>query len=212
MTGKLATIVIIAALLGPMTSVDAHALVLCKGKSGALALRESCKRKETPVDATAIGTVGAPGAPAPTLRVVDANGRQVGDLTDTAGQVAFLIGNRTVHVGVGTNGFVQQVTFQHASANCGGDRFIGVYDPARLVRFAGVSGTTGYYGADPTQEMSIASFEYTATPTSCASDGGTLLPNGFCCRSQAAQATLVGVAATLDLSGYTPPFRAELTP
>src|SRR6185503_10497747 len=86
--GKRLAAIALAAALGLATAEGAQA-VLCKRKSGALVLRDACRKKETVVDASAIGTTGPPGAAAPALRVVDANGMQVGAFTDTGLSVVF---------------------------------------------------------------------------------------------------------------------------
>ena len=188
--------------LGLTATEAAHALVVCTRKSGALVLREACKKKETAVDASALGTVGPAGPPAPALRVVDANGRQVGDFTDTGSAVIFA---------VGVDGFTQQLSFFHTSADCSGDRYTSLFDPKNLARFAGVQGTTAYYISGPTQELTFASQEYTRSAADCASDGGTVLENGLCCVVTTATVD-AAVPTTLDLSAFVPPFRVELTP
>ena len=48
---------LLSAVLGLTGTEAAYALVVCKRKSGALVLREACKKKETAVDPAAIGTV-----------------------------------------------------------------------------------------------------------------------------------------------------------
>src|SRR5207245_1858369 len=47
-------------------ALPARAVVLCQKKSGALFLRDACKRKETQVDPTTFGATGATGATGPT--------------------------------------------------------------------------------------------------------------------------------------------------
>jgi hypothetical protein len=202
---------LLSAVLGLTATEAAYALVVCKRKSGALVLREACKKKETAVDPAAIGTVGPAGAAAPSLRVVDANGRQVGDFTDTGSAVTFAVGELSVAVGVGRDGFTQQLSFLHKSADCSGDRYISLFDPKDLARFAGVQGTTAYYVSGPAQELTFGSNEYLRSAADCAADGGTVPENGLCCVTTTATLN-AAVPTTLDLSAFVPPFRVELTP
>jgi hypothetical protein len=197
--------------LGLTATEAAHAVVVCKRKSGALVLRDACKKKETAVDASTLGTVGPPGPPAPALRVVDANGRQVGDFTDTGSAVIFAVGELSVSVAVGKDGFTQQLGFFHTTSDCSGDRYISLFDPKNLARFAGVQGTTAYYVSAPVQELTFGSREYLRSAADCAADGGTVLENGFCCVTTTATVN-AAVPTTLDLSAFVPPFRVELTP
>jgi hypothetical protein len=68
-----------------MTAGIAHGAVLCQRKSGAVVVRETCKKKETPLDLAAFGAVGPqgpkgdagePGAPglARIFATIDASG------------------------------------------------------------------------------------------------------------------------------------------
>jgi hypothetical protein len=206
---------LVAALLSvglALTATEAaHALVLCKRKSGALALREACKKKETAVDASAIGTLGPAGAAAPSLRVVDANGRQVGDFTDRGSTVIFAVGEVSLEIAVGSDGFTQQVSFLHTSDDCSGDRYMSLFAPERLARFAGVVGTTAYYAVPPGQELTFAAFEFITSAADCTAGAGTVLPNGLCC-SKSTNVINAALPATFDLGAYVPPFRVEVTP
>jgi hypothetical protein len=200
----------LAGALGLIAPPGADA-VLCKRKSGALLLRDACKKKETAVDASAIGTAGPSGAPAPAIRVLDANGRQVGDFTDTGLSVVFVVGELTIQVGVGSDGFTQSVNFLHTTDDCSGDRYLSIFDSERLTLFAGVLGTTAYYASGAADELTIKSIESVRSAADCATDGGTVLTKGLCCTTTTFGTN--GAAPTaFDLSGYVPPFRVELVP
>lgn len=200
----------LAAALGLIAPQGAYA-VLCKRKSGALLLRDACKKKETAVDASAIGTAGPAGAAAPAIRVVDANGGQVGDFTDTGLSVVFVVGELTLQVGVGSDGFTQSASFLHTSDDCSGDRYLSVFDSQRLTLFAGVLGATAYYASGAAEELTIKSIESVRSAAACASDGGKILTNGLCCTTTTF-GTNGAAPTTFDLSGYVAPFRVELVP
>ena len=202
---------LLSAVLGLTATEAAYALVVCKRRSGALVLREACKKKETAVDAAAIGTVGPAGAAAPSLRVVDASGRQVGDFTDNGLTVIFAVGDLSLEIAVGSDGFTQQVTFLHTSDDCSGDRYMSLFAPERLARFSGVLGTTAYYAVPPAQELTFAAFETVESAAACTAGTGTILSNGLCCLKSTTTVN-AGSPATFDLGGYVPPFRVELTP
>jgi hypothetical protein len=53
----------IAGVAIALVAVPAAAAVLCQKRSGALFVRETCKKRETPVEPTAIGIVGPKGDP-----------------------------------------------------------------------------------------------------------------------------------------------------
>src|SRR2546427_11092881 len=63
MTLRHSLIAMVAGMAVGSTALPARALVVCKKKSGAVFLRDACKKKETVVDPAAFGATG-PQAPA----------------------------------------------------------------------------------------------------------------------------------------------------
>ncbi len=194
-----------------LVALDADAVVLCKKRSGALSIREACKRKETQVDPATTGAVGPRGTAAPAVRVVDANAVPVGDVTDIFGKVAFDVGGAVVVVGTTPSGFRQRARYAHTMPGCAGPRYVVELEPFGLTHEAQVEGAVAYHATAPLQDVGVSSEESDTSASDCTIFGGTILPNGFCCED-AAYTGMGSPPATLDLSRFVPPFHAEAAP
>lgn len=191
---------------------DAFGLGLCRKRSGALVLRETCRRREARLDLLLVGTsgpAGQPGAPgtagstAPGVALRDAVGRRVGVAVQLGeGEViAAVVGGRLVGLAVTTDGFPDRVFFLHDRADCADTPLVSA---EAVLPIASVTGTTAYVAGDPIVLHTVKARE-TITST-CAAQGGTVLSNGRCCTAFPQMAT-AGPATPLDLTElqYTPP-------
>lgn len=105
-------------------TIPAHAAVVCQKKSGAMFVREACKKKETPVDLSQFGAVGPTGpagqdgADATALwAVVDADGtlaRGSGVVSSARLEPMFLMGIGPAAVGDGS----YEVIFDRDVTSC----------------------------------------------------------------------------------------------
>ncbi len=211
-TTAVAALALSALVLGDLG--EAAASVLCKTRGGGVVLRQTCKRKETPLDLTQLGGVcpkGEPGSPGSGTRIVDANGRSVGPIL-SSNSVMLTIGTQPVAVRVDTAGFVEGGEFLHTSADCSGQRYLRVFDV--LLPFGVIVGSTLHYPEFPMQSLQIRSSDSPAEPAACTSGGGTVLPGGRCCGSSSPSTMEVGPAKTFDLGalGLVPPFQAQVIP
>jgi hypothetical protein len=204
-------IVVSLTLSTALVAIDAEAVVLCKKRSGALSIREACKRKETQVDPATAGVVGPRGAAAPTVRVIDTNGATVGDVTNIFGTLGFNVAGGVVVVAATPNGIRQGAIYAHAMPGCAGPRYVVEFEPYGLTHQAQVEGTVAYHATDPLQEVGVFSEESDTPDPICSNRGGTILPNGFCCED-AAYTGIGSLPSMLDLSRFVPPFHAEAAP
>jgi hypothetical protein len=58
-------VVVVAMTMTALCTASADALVLCAKKSGDVALRATCRKKETAVDLSQLGAPGSQGSPGP---------------------------------------------------------------------------------------------------------------------------------------------------
>jgi len=204
---------------------DAVADVLCAKRSGKIVVRESCRRRERPVDAQALGlvgpagTVGPPGAPGPDAspgglpyRVIDSTGQPFGVLLafDTLrartvvtlpdGPVQFVVINGAL------NTLEISPYVLYAEPDCAGPPFIRA--GGGLVPTVQKFGDVGYYSRAPGFELMTAA----SVENEPVSDGDTCSPDiatdrGTCCHNIPFGA-YVSPAQTVALStlGVTPPF------
>jgi hypothetical protein len=190
--------------------------LLCKKRNGALVVRDSCKRKETILDPAAVGggpkgDAGAAGITQPRVRVVDANGTRLPGVLNGSGHFIYDLGSQPLRLPLLAGGLQQRGSFYFAGASCTGASFVSG-GGSEFFETASVVGTTAYYAGDPIQDRTMQSQRYTTSALSCANAGGTYdATAGFCCVNGAATVRS-GPAAALDLSGFMPPFRAELEP
>jgi hypothetical protein len=206
---RLAAIVL---LMAAGVAGDAWGLGLCRKRTGALVVRETCRRHEVHLDLLLVGAPGpagqpgAPGAAGPVgrdLTVRDAVGRRVGvSARISEGElIAAVLGGRLVGLVVTTAGVPERVRFLHERADCA-DAPLAAAD--QVLPLASVVGTTAYVPQEPFVVHAVKATE--ANFTNCVAPGGALLPNGLCCH-QSAMNVLAGPLMPLDLTElqYTPP-------
>lgn len=212
-TTRAATIALAALLVVDVG--HGFAAMLCKNRKGGVALRETCKRKETQIDLVQLGGVCPKGDPGPRgsgSRVVDANGQSVGPLISGA-NVLMVAGGHAVIVQVDTSGFPNDGSLAYATSDCSGTAYVSVNEP--LAPRAVTAGPTLYYPVLPTQPVPLLAAGYSGySPTDCTNAAGVVLPNGLCCVSNDQGTVDVAATMTLDLGslGFVPPFHAEIVP
>src|SRR2546427_3672286 len=193
MSHSLASLLLVAATAFVVST--AGATVLCKTKKGGLVVRDTCKPKELRLDADQIGLKGDKGDPGPAssaappgppgppgaqgppgprgamgppgrgLRVVDANGQEVGLISSLGSYGAVAARQLTIPTPQGTQdewfllsvdagGFRRAVygaTFAYTASNCTGTRYFGGYygsvSPTELAHSVTIDsdGITGFY-------------------------------------------------------------------
>jgi hypothetical protein len=240
MNRSLASLLLIAATA--FVASTAGATVLCKTKKGGLVVRDTCKPKELRLDAAQVGLKGdkadpglavsagppgppgqpgAQGPPGPRgpmgppgrgLRVVDANGQEVGlisFLVSSSGAVAAR--QITIPTPQGTQdewfllsvdagGFTRPVygaTFVYTASNCTGTRYFGGYygsiSPTELAHSVTLDsdGITGLYARGvESQTQQYYSLRPFIGPTpdeatmGCTQQGGMLIGSPVLCTNQ----------------------------
>ena len=174
-----------------------------------------CGKKETQLDLAQLGGVcpkGDPGPPGSGARIVDANGRSVGPLINSA-DVLLDVGNEVVIVHVDTSGFIESGSLVYATSDCSGTAYLRVHES--LAPETVTIGSTLYYPALPTQPVHLLALAFPpVSPTDCTNAGGVVLPSGWCCEMFDQGTVDAGVATTLDLGslGTVAPFHAEVVP
>jgi hypothetical protein len=184
---------------------------LCRGRNGAVVVREACKPRAA-IDLVGTGTAvpgdpGPRGASHPRLRAFDATGKLIGPVT-AAGEIILVDAGRGFTAAAGGDGFVTQGTFYHEAAGCLGPRFL--FDDGSLVLRAVVEGTTAYRPGDSVATRNFQSFASFLPASLCTSPGATYdAASGTCC-SPSTLTFSSGQAVGIDLSGFSPPFRVEV--
>ena len=192
-----------------LMSAPGSAAVLCQKKSGAVVVREACKKKETPLDLA--GVVGGSGA-----IVVDANGKVVGAIADVeAGggpRVARRVGDVLLLLRVNAGGFTEsQAGFFYESTDCTGQILLPATAGSLFAEATVRSGVAYYAAGTPVTFTTRSSLGPTLTPGMCFG-GGTFVPPDLCCTPFPSPIALSAVpATTLDVStlGLAPPFRVQ---
>jgi Tol biopolymer transport system component len=113
-----------------------------------------------------LGTLGPSSGTAKGLRVVDANGSEVGPMISRS-EVVRKFGNLSLALFVGPSGFTEiPPLFYNDQSNCSGSRY--VTDPPDIIRQAFVVDKTAYYGDGNPQLVWVAAYEYVfASGNSC---------------------------------------------
>lgn len=204
------------------TAADA---TLCVKKSGAVVMRDACRKRETPVTPSQLGGLegpsgeaGTPGAPGEKgdkgdpgdFRVVDSTGRFVG-LVDVGHPDSIAI--RFPNLGIGIlyseqdgQGFYQgDVTLYHESAECEGAPLVGI-DRYELLPYVAAFGNFAYFPHLPGSARTIKSKEYPIA--SCPT---FVTGRGLCCEDYATPSEVfVATTTAVPLSSLgTPPFHVE---
>ncbi len=196
---------VVLALGAPPQYADA---ILCRAKNDAVFVRDTCKRKETPVDLVK-GDAGPKGASSLRAHVVDAAGRTIGHLT-AFGEIVMREGDIALRAHATVDGFIQFSGLYFPGASCSGTPLVTglvtLYQPLAVV------GTSGYYAGDPIVRRSLASAMTQTTAPNCVSPGQTYdAATGMCCSTFVTLPMLsAGPAIPFDIGGFTPPFRVEI--
>jgi hypothetical protein len=188
--------------------------VLCRTKQKGVVEREACKRKQVAVDLAAVGAGGREGDTGPRgtsyVRVVavDANGVIIGVVTAES-NVLMQQDTRVISVGVTDQGFVPAGSLYYQSTDCSGQAF--VFGDGALAEAARLIGTpVAYYSGRPLATRNSESQLRYSTPQSCMELAQTYDPVARTCCTTSSTTLVAGPAVTLDLSGFTPPFRLEI--
>jgi hypothetical protein len=105
-----------------------------------------------------------PGSGGNVLRVVDANGTEVGPMISSS-EVVRKLGDVWLILSVGPSGFVESAPlFYNSSADCSGTRYVG--DPSSLIKQAYVIGARIYYAEGNPQPVQVAAWESVSAGTS----------------------------------------------
>jgi hypothetical protein len=204
---------------------DAAALVLCR-KHAAVAARESCRPKETPLSLVGLGEPGEPGTPgaqgpageAP-LHLVDAAGSEVGPLVAVENFLPFVpdpsfpLDAAVVSRPPLTNGALLGVgltgapvgSVRYVSADCTGQPLL---PPGGLIAELQVIGDTVFAPSEASSPTSTGSVETNDASLGCESTTS----RGGCCRAQASSGPFAPANAVTTLSalGIVPPMHAVL--
>jgi hypothetical protein len=145
---------------------------------------------------------------------LDANGALLGPLDIAAGIVTLSDGATPVGAYALPDGFPQGTSFYYASADCSGAKlsFPGLVWVRNMV---GVDGPTLYYAPATASNVTVNSSDYSPEiAANCVGSGQLFVPpNRCCCTSPICFTPIVsnvGPPSTLDVSGYVPPFHAEV--
>ena len=160
-------------------------------------------------------------------RVVDANGRTVGGLTEFFGTryvarkeqgAALLLPVEVDRLGYGC----KVVQFYNERPDCSGERLVHFSGDLIRVALGGPACTANrptraYYGADSAVREIFALDYPESSPSACMAAGGTPTGDGYCCvsvqvQSGGAQESFEMQSApvrSFDIAPYYPPFRAE---
>lgn len=229
MTGRAACAALVGLVMACPSMADAE--VLCRSKRGQLVARETCRKKEQPVDGSAFGTPGpqgpsgAPGSPgepaAFPLRLVDANDVELGRILTFYPSGALVVVEHPsvptpLTFNVSRSGFLlANNSVYYPSNDCSGVPYMLPGNPSTdqtltVAPLADVYGTAAYYPTGPVQQVSYASQEYLPSGGAPCGGGDTPTAHGSCCRAMAG--TRFGVVAAtrilLSTFGFEPPFRA----
>ncbi len=231
MTRLRGALIAIAAVVVVLSSSSADARVLCSKPSGKVFARETCRKKETPLDPAQLvagapqgptglpGALGAPGAVP--IRVTDAIGREVGpiaDITDSAYLAVTPPGEQTpVLVLIEPAGFFDSTRFGdnefvqlfYPSTDCTGGPSMSMGYQHGLYAYTLVIGTSVSYPVGAPRDVTVRSVEHGPTAGTC--PGMTPTDRGTCCEGGLQGATrMLDPARRLAFADipFTPPFTA----
>jgi hypothetical protein len=170
--------------------------------------------------AAVLGVFMLSAGPAAAFRVVDSAGRTVGEnLGPSNNEPGYQVGHRTesgdlVRFLVSRNEIIPDYAglyFFHLNADCSDPRLIEVTEVIRTT--LGQPDDNGrywtqYYAAGAVQTQTILAMETPDDPQHCSTIGGIPFPDSLCCTLTSGVLD-VGVAATLDVGAFTPPFTME---
>ncbi len=200
---KVAAVVVLALVQQAPT---ANGAVVCATKKGSLALRDTCKRKESTVDLFPVVRSAV---------VRDATGALVGPVVDVAlgtSRVLLRVGGELLIATVDASGFPDGAFFSltFESVDCTGQPLI-PEAAASLVGTPMVRGGIMYYPTGvPTNHPFGSTLVMPLVPGMCFV--GTLQPGGLCCEPAPAPLTSPAVPAVqtpVGSLGFTAPFRID---
>jgi hypothetical protein len=193
---------------------------MCVKKSGAVVVRDACKKKETPLGAAQFvgeqGPAGAPGASGEkgdpgAFRVVDSVGKLVG-FADVDYSAAIIVdvpglGLGLVYSDLDGSGIWPEdgIELFHESEDCEGEPLASP-DRYQLVPYVQVWANTGYFPRRPGSTQTIASREYVTNTCSTFITG-----RGLCCENMSSPEEIFVTRTTpvaVSTLG-TPPFHVE---
>ncbi len=172
----------------------------------------------TPVGGTCqVQAFTAPGAASGSLVLKDANGATLGPFDSSTGDLVLDDAGVLIQAFVQPSGFFQGAGFFYTSTDCSGPQVHIVSTSANgfLRQQIGVLGTSLYYFPDSGTSMTINSSDTAPTTAGdCTGPGQVFIPPDRCCCTPSgcwtAFATTVGPVGVMDVSGFTPPFHAEI--
>ena len=208
------------ALLGLFSiALDARAVVVCRSKSGALSVRDACRKKETPVALADLGLPGAQGMSGATgpagraaLYLFDAQGTEVGPVVyadpdpflDVPGPYVFAVVQKPELGGAAVLavGFAGQAVGEvsYAAADCTG---AALADGRTLIPILQVIGDTVFRPLADAGATSVSSTETGDQSMGCTS----ITARGGCCRN-VPPGVRSGLSTTTTFTplGFVPPF------
>jgi len=210
------------AVLCLLVSACPVSAVTCKSKSGALAERPTCKRKETRLELLQVGLVGPqgdtgeqgpPGAAAPRLYLADATGKRFPGSLTLESTLLFAAGSRTVQALVNPSGFgAKSFELLFEEEHCDGAAYIESIQKQAVSFMYFDGGASLFYAGDPIQMRHIKSRLAVAQQSACTGPNATYydVSLGACCETFDAGSVLTGPKAVVDLGAWTPPLHAEL--
>jgi hypothetical protein len=204
-----------------------------------LRVRTSCKANEIQIDPITLGLQGPPGPPGLAAVARDAADRLIGSVSNFRADEAHGALVTLAHVvadGIskpivtyfgasGFNGGVDAPYFE--SSDCSGAPLVrserpqdNAFDPTTLGFAIGSqvqdspqsvagNGARVYYADGAFEMKTVMSILLPAPTAGCSSQGWTFVPPAGCCTGAAPGPAFYAPAATIDVSGFVPPFRID---
>ncbi len=199
---------------------------LCEKKKGQILVRDACRKRERPVDTSALGAAGPRGRagdPGPVgdpaqfpLRLVDSNDVEVGKVIQFFPEAALVEGSAAsvptpLTLFVSPTGFPSDShQLSYESTDCSGLAYMDEgFTPEGFAPAAVVWGLAAYYATGSRRDLTYGSLEYGLDPNHCPV-GTTATARGTCCGTSSGTGINQVPTARVPLSafGLVPPFRA----
>ncbi len=122
---------VLVVLVSFLLSSNVEAQVLCAAKTGAIALRSACKKREKVVNLASVGTTAPAGSASLSdgHYVMDANGARVGEYIFTFGQVTIKVNGDYYSIGpISASGVSGGGAVYYLQSNCLGQAYIQKYN------------------------------------------------------------------------------------
>lgn len=212
---------LLAAVGLALAAMDAHALVACRVRNGTLAVRETCRRKESAASLADVGLSGPQGSPGATgqkgrapLYLVDAHGTEVGPALWIFPIPLFGMGlpnlyalvDRTELGGAGllSVGFLGEPLGRvyYPQSDCGGSAMI---QEDAFLPVLQVLGDTAFRATTSLGTAMVASTELDTFAGGCTS----ITSRGTCCQTVTPyQSPAMWTASSFTPFGFVAPFHA----